>query len=335
MRRVTIKDVAEHAGVSSATVSRTLHNHPRISEATKERVFRAAELLNYRSQLYRGNESLRSIGLVLPTAAEGLFAHPFFVELVRGISTFAQSNGYLTTYGFSGDEQEQLQILERYVRSDAITGLILLAVYQKDACIDFLAGQHVPFTVVGRPEVAGDLVWVDNDNFHAMYDVVNKLVEGGCRRIAFIGGPLEMNVTRDRLEGYRMALANRGVSVDARLVGHAPAFSPRSGYQVMKQLLDGHEPDAVVTTDDFLSLGAVRALEECGIGEIPCVGFNNTRTVSEQAPGLSSVEIYPDQLGREAARLLIEIIDSGSPSENHVIVPTTLVDPERRNQRTP
>ena len=189
MNKVTIRHVAEHAGVSTSTVSRTLHNHPRISEETKRRVIEAAEVLNYRSALFTGSQTLKALGLILPTSAEDLLMHPFFTQVMRGISTFAQARGYFTMYGFSQEEEEKLQFLRQYAFSGVVQGLILLAIHQNDRCIEFLSEHEIPFTVIGRPETPGDVLWVDNDNFHAMYDAVNHLIEDGARRIAFVGGP--------------------------------------------------------------------------------------------------------------------------------------------------
>ena len=325
MTRVTIRHVAEHAGVSTSTVSRTLHNHPRISEETKRRVIEAAEALNYRSALYPGSQTLKALGLILPTSAEDLLMHPFFTQVMRGISTFAQARGYFTMYGFSQEEEEKLQFLRQYAFSGVVQGLILLAIHQNDRCIEFLSEHEIPFTVIGRPETPGDVLWVDNDNFHAMYDAVNHLIEDGARRIAFVGGPADMNVTRDRLEGYRMALLNRGLEQSDGLIAHADEFSESAGCRALGRILTVQSPDAVVATDDLLGLGALLALTDRRLDPIPCIGFNSSVQARQSNPGLSSVEIQPDMLGQAAARLLIERIEYGRASENHVIIPTRFV----------
>lgn len=326
MNRVTIRDVADRAGVSTSTVSRTLHNSPRISAETKQRVLEAVRELHYQGHIHSRNDAVRAIGLVLPGSPDDLFANAFFPQVLRGVSSFAQARGYLSLYAFSHDEEEKLGFLRQYVHSASVHGCILLAVHQHDRCIDFLMHEELPFAVVGRPETPGQLLWVDNDNFHAMYEVVNRLVEQGARRIAFVGGPPAMNVTRDRLEGYRMALANRGVDVIPELVGFASEFSESAGHRSMIAMLANGRPDAFVATDDVLGLGAMRALADRGLDGIPGVGFNNTPEGARRVPPLSSVDIRPEELGRHAARLLIERIERGDVAENHVIVPTSFVE---------
>ncbi len=325
MGRVTIRHIAELAGVSTSTVSRTFHDHPRISEETKKRVLRAAKELNYHAQLAPSIVPMRSVGLLLPHSADELLLHPFFPLVMRGLSRYAQSRGYLTTYAFSGDEDERLRLLEQYVSSPSVHGLVLPAAHSHDRAIEYLVGRKVPLVVIGRPDNPGELIWVDNDNFHAMYDVVNRLIQNGSRRIAFIGGPEELTVTRDRLEGYRMALTNRGFEIDERLAGYAEGFNESAGYRAMAGVLARATPDAFVATDDLLCLGAFAALSDRGIGPIPCVGFNNSRQAREHAPRLSSVEVRPEELGHHAARLLLERIETGGCEENHVIVPTLFV----------
>ncbi|MFW5776467.1 MAG: LacI family DNA-binding transcriptional regulator [Spirochaetota bacterium] len=328
MGKVTIHDVAERAGVSTSTVSRSFHNHPRISDETKRRVLRAAQELNYTWQEPPDSLVLKSLGVLLPHSSDDLLLHPFFPLVMRGVSLHAQSRGYVTTYGFSGEMPDRLRLLEQFVATASVRGIVLLAAYQEDPCVDYLLGEHVPFVVIGRPEHAGDVLWVDNDNFHAMYDVVNRLIQAGCRRIAFLGGAENLNVTHDRLEGYRMALGNRGIGPDARLVRYAGGFSESDGYRAMVELLAPARPDGVVATDDLLALGALKALSDSGLGQLPCVGFNNCREAREHVPSLSSVEIRPEELGRHAARLVIERMETGTASEDHVIVPTLFVGRE-------
>lgn len=325
MAKVTIRHVAERAGVSTSTVSRTLHNHPKISEETKQRVMDAVHALNYRAHVYPPAETLHAIALLLPTGANDLFLHPFYSQVTRGITSFAQANDYVIVMASSKDEEEKLDYLQRFLSAPIVRGVVTVASKLDDRCCEYLSGADVPFVVIGRPASAADILWVDNDNFHAMYDAVNRLIERGSRRIAFLGGPVEMIVTRDRLEGYRMALANRGLEQVFGFIAHADEVTEAAGFSAMHTILVHGTPDALVTTDDFLALGALQACAERGVGPLRCIGFNNSAQAAEHSPGLSSVEIQPVELGRHATRLLIERIENGRPTENHVIVPTRFI----------
>lgn len=324
--KVTIQDIARRAGVSASTVSRTLHDHPKITAETKRRVLEAAEELHYKSTIYPTlSSSARLLAIVLPNAEEELLRHPFFTSVLRGVSLAAQARGYLVTYGFAASHTEKMEILTRCLSTPAVRGFVLLRAYQNDPGVDALIAQDVPFSLIGRPESSQDILWVDNDNFHAAYDAVNHLIENGCRRIAFVGGPESMTVTRDRLEGYRMALTNRGLQFDDALVGFAEAFGEPGGFQSMRRMLAQCSPDSLLASDDYLAMGALRAAKEHGSHDLQCVGFNNTELSPHSYPPFSSVEIYPEQLGRHAATLVLERIENGDNDERHVVVPTRLV----------
>jgi DNA-binding LacI/PurR family transcriptional regulator len=181
--------------------------------------------------------------------------------------------------------------------------------------------------MIGRPKNPSLLPWVDNDNFHAAYDVVNRMIEHGARAIAFLGGPSELQVTRDRLEGYRRALANRGLHSPVGGIRYAAEVTESAGYRTMLSVLSEGTPDALLATDDLLAAGAVKAITDRGIDPIQCVGFNNTPVAAEYARAISSVDIQAAELGRHAARLLIDLIEGREPGETHVIIPTRFVSP--------
>jgi DNA-binding LacI/PurR family transcriptional regulator len=324
--KVTIQDIAERSGVSASTVSRALRDHPKITPETKRRVLEAAEELNYRSRLYPALTSgARLLAVILPSGESELLRHPFFTSILRGISLAAQSREYLVTYGYAATQPERLDILERYVGTPSVRGFVLLRAYKRDPSIDTLIRRGIPFAVIGRPEASQELLWVDNDNFHAAYDAVNHLIERGCRRIAFVGGPLSMNVTRDRLEGYRMALTNRGLTVQDELIDFSNTFGEAGGSDAMLRILSRSSPDALLASDDYLAIGALNAAREHSGMDLECVGFNNTQHGRDQYPSLSSVEIFPEQLGWHAASLVIDCVEETATEERHVVVPTRLV----------
>jgi LacI family transcriptional regulator len=165
---------------------------------------------------------------------------------------------------------------------------------------------------------------VDNDNFHAVYNVVNLLVDRGARSVAFVGGPETFSVTRDRLSGYRQALSIRGLKDDQ--VGFGLDFSEAGGRETMRTLLKAGMPDAVVTTDDYIAFGVMEALKEAGLGEIAVVGFNNTLRGRYQSPALTSVDVRPSDLGAQAAGLLIDKIMGIEVLSDHRIVDTVLIE---------
>jgi len=327
--KITIDKVAQKAGVSASTVSRVIHDNPKISDKTKQRVRESMDSLGYFPNSLpggSGNSATRNLGLILPNSSENLFVNPFFIEALRGIGVEAQSRGYNIMFSFSNNEEEEVDFIRNYIKSRWVEGIILLANRENDQCVTFLREKDFPFVVIGKPDHADTTLWVDNDNFRAVYNIVNLLIDRECRSIAFVGGPESFSVTRDRLDGYKQALATRGINVDMTLIGLGYDFSEAGGKSTMEHILSSSIPDAVVTTDDFLAFGVQTALTEKGLDKIAVVGFNNTMRGHYQYPTLSSVDIKPADLGKNAASLLLDAINSTEKKWTHRIVNTILIE---------
>lgn len=336
---ITINDVARESGVSASTVSRVIHDNSRISDSTKKRVRKTMERLGYfPNALARGlaKASTGNLGLILPNSSENLFVNPFFIEAMRGIGVEAQSRGYNIMFSFSNNEDEEVGFIRNYIKSRWVDGIILLASRENDRCMAYLREKNFPFVVVGRPDIAENTLWVDNDNFHAVYDVANLLMDRGCRSLAFVGGPRDYSVTRDRLSGFTKALNMRGVKLDSGMIGFGPDFSESGGKDAMAEIITrGGRPDAVVTTDDYIAFGVLEALSDAELEHIPVVGFNNTLRGRYQNPTLSSVDVNPAELGAAAAALLIDKVTGRDAAADHRIIDTVLIERDSTSRKSP
>ena len=125
------------------------------------------------------NKATKVIGIILPSEAEDLFKNPFFIQVMTGISSYVQKSGYYIMYTFCKTEEEEEASIKNYVNSNLVDGIILTVVRHKDRCIKYLQEIEFPFVVIGRPEDTKNVLWVDNDNFQAMYNVVSKLLLRG------------------------------------------------------------------------------------------------------------------------------------------------------------
>ena len=331
MIKVTIKDVAKEAGVATSTVSRVLSNNPKISDETKERVNEAIKKLNYKPNAIArslANNKTRILGVVVPSEADGLLMNPFFINAMKGMSVYAQSKSYYITYAFSKDENSELDIMKEITNANLIEGVILLRVKEDDKSIKYLKNINFPFVAIGRPEEIDDVLWVDNDNFHAMYNVVNKIIHKGHKKIGFIGAIENLNMSRDRLEGYKMALEVNGINYDDNLVIHTNLFNEDAGYDAANKLLENNNVSAIVTTDDLMAFGVRKLLNEKEMNGISLVGFNDIQLAQYQNPPLASVNINADKLGYNAAKLLIEKLEEIKTKNTHYIVNTEFIERE-------
>lgn len=307
----TIKDVAAIAGVSPSTVSRVIAGNPRISEPTKEKVRQAMKQVNYvpnaiARSLARANT--RTVGFALSRRADHAFSNPFFSEVLRGMSAVAQLHDYNILLSISMNEKEEKEKCLQLIRERRVDGLIVSTSRVRDELISALVEEEAPFVVIGR-SVEHPVPVVNNDNVHAATEATLHLLEQGYRDIAFVGGPSDMVVTQDRMQGYEHALKKRQrplrreriVSVD---------FSEESGFQALCRMrAEGISFDAVLASDDLFALGALRFAHHSGLSvpaDLGIVGFNDTPMMAHVHPPLTSVRILSYELGVEAMQLLLD-----------------------------
>lgn len=233
-------------------------------------------------------------------------------------------------YTYSNNEDQEVEYIENLMNSRRVDGIILPIARKDDKCIAYLKEADYPFVVIGKPENTEGILWVDNDNFNAMYSVVNYLIQKGERKIAFIGGSPTLNVTINRLEGYKKALENIGLEIDENMI-QVSEFSEISGYDAMKKILDKSTPTSVVTTDDLIAFGASKAIKELSDHPISIVGFNNTPLAAYRNPTLTSVDINSEKLGYFAVKLLINKLENEKEYINNYIIDTKLVERQSTN----
>ncbi|MCE9656121.1 LacI family DNA-binding transcriptional regulator [Clostridium celatum] len=316
--KVTIKDVAREAKVATSTVSRVLANSDKISEETKERVNEAIKKLNYTPSIVaRGlaKNKTRILAVILPQGAESSFENPFFVQAMKGISMCAQKENYYIMYTF---KEENEQWIKKFTEGNIVDGLFLFNAKSDDKTIEHLKKNKFPFVIIGRPEDIKNVLWVDNDNFEAVYQLTQRLIDKGNKKIAFIGAKKELNVSKDRLNGYKQGMFSRGLEVNEELIFEMDDFTEIEGYKAAKCILEKNNVSAFITTDDLLAFGVQNAIKEVG-EDISVVGFNNIPLASYRKPSLSSVDINSEKLGFYAAKILIDKLEGKKNMGYHVI----------------
>lgn len=327
---VTLNDIAKIAKVSPSTVSRAIANNPKISVATREKIYKIMKDLNYHPNIIArslANKSTRIIGIIIPGMAEKAFQHPFFPEVLRGISSMAHKYKYNVLISSVSTSEEEKQTLKQFAYGGIAEGIILLASKVKDPSVAELMKIKFPFVVIGKPENELEVNWVDNNNFTIGYELTQHFIKLGRKKIVFLGVSSNFIVTLDRLHGYKKALEDNGLAVDEKFIIESK-FIDDNGFDLMKQLFDrGVNPTGVIAGDDLLAFGAMRFIYEQGIKipeEIAVAGFNNVPLANYSVPPLTSVEINAFELGAKAFELL-KAINNDSRSYNRTIVPAELV----------
>lgn len=335
----TIRDVAKLAGVAPSTVSRVIAGSNRISQQTKDKVFDAMNKLGYIPNYNARSLAVRStkcIGVITPRSTDEAFLNPFFPEVIRGITVRANEKGHALFLSTGSNEEEQMQAVVDMVQGRRVDGVVVLYSRPNDPLVNYLTQQKFPFVMVGKPAMNMESVsYVDNDNVKAGEDVTDHIIQLGHERIGFVGGSMELMVTKDRLQGYRQALEKAGIGYDASLVMEQQ-FLLEGGYQAMKKLMQLPEPPtALVVVDDLMAVGVISALNEMGItvpDDMSVGSINDFLIARFSTPTLTSVNIGIYQLGYKATDKLIRWIQDGEPDLQPTIVGHELIPRQSTTQ---
>jgi len=247
------------------------------------------------------------LGLVISKPLEGSTSS-FISNLILGIKeTISEFNYHLLI--FSETESDYLSL----PLNGQIKGLILTDPQIGDMRISMLFQKKFPIVIIGRP-VPKDIYSVDSDNVWIGYTLTSHLLKRNYKRIAFINSPNHYTVSEDRLTGYKKALKEYQVDFKENLLKNGP-FSQENGYKNTKRIFQ-ERPDAIICADDFITMGALSAIKEKGLKvpeDIALLCCNNSSFTQYNFPPLTTIDIFPDQLGKKAAEKLIKLLSGEKP----------------------
>lgn len=312
-----MKSIAEELGLSIATVSKVIRDHPDISPETRERVQSRLKELKYRPNLAARalvTGRTHTVGLVVPD-----LIHPFFGEAALGLSRALRRQGY-DVIMFSSEEDRGLerrgieQLLARQV--DA---LVVASASEDLAGLDYITDQNAPFVLIDRRPAGFKGLYVGVDDVEIGRMATEHLIETGRKFIAHIGGP-KVSTGVGRLTGYRNALASHGLPFRPEYaIGrqYGDVASDSTGFEAMKTLLSlDPAPDAVFCYNDPTAMGAMEAALEHGLRipeDVALVGAGNVRYARFLRVPLTSVDQQSHLIGERAAKVALALIE-GRPS---------------------
>lgn len=320
-----IQKVAELAGVSVATVSRVINNSDKVLPETRTKVEQAIKSLSYVPNMlarnFRTAES-RSL-LVMVTSISNLY----YMDTVHGISEYAYENGYdILLSETRQDTKRQIEGLLK-VKNHIADGAIIMETTIKDDMLLSLESEH-PVVQCAVYNTGAPVPFVSVDNVKGGYIGVRFLIERGHRSIAFIGTESEGKYNADRLEGFLKGAAEAGIEQDGALLARAPLSFEGGSRIALEFMRREHRPTAMFFASDMQAIGAIRSLKEAGYdipGDVAVLGFDNIEICGVVQPGLSTVAQPMRDIGREAARLLIERIKTGGGNLKNVIFEPSIV----------
>jgi DNA-binding LacI/PurR family transcriptional regulator len=321
-RAVSIKDIAKAAGVSPSTVSRALHDHPRISEATASHIHHLARKMGYTPSLVARNlatQQTNTIGLVISCITD-----LFVGELVIGIEQEARSHGYsvflISSYRDAEREKEAVQSLQQR----RTTGIIVTGSQIDEGYLAMRARFPQPIVLINCPGYPHS---ISTDNLAGARQAVEHLVHLGHRRIAYVANRRSHQANLDRLRGYETVLAHHAISLDRELVVDGDgtlAGGQRAAQQLMALL---QPPTAIFCFNDLMAIGNLCALSQAGWrvpADCSVVGFDDLELAAYCSPPLTTVRQHRDRLGRQAMHMLHQLI-RGRGDVQAEILPAELV----------
>jgi LacI family transcriptional regulator len=320
----TIQQVAQHAQVSAATVSRVLNSNGNVHPDLVRRVRTAVEALSYKPNSVARN--LRRSESSLWAVIVSDIGNPFFTSMVRGVEDAAQGSGYSVVLCNSDENPAKEAGYIAAAAAERMAGVVICPASTPDTDVTPLLDLGIPVVAVDRRlgRAAVDTVLVDNER--AAEEATDHLVDMGYRRIACITGPRQAMTARERLTGYQRALQRRGQDLQPPLVRYAD-FRERGGYEAMASLLADVPPDAVFVANNLMTVGALECLIHHGVGvprEVGIVGFDEIPWADLVRPSLSTVAQPTYEMGKIAGQLLTNRRASPDGSCETVILHTTL-----------
>ncbi len=308
-KNLTIADIAQELGVSKTTVSRAMSGKGRIGEETRKRVQAYIEAHHYSPNVVAkglAQNKTFNLGLVLP-GDYNIVELPFFQKCMMGISRTASEAGYDVL--LSMVTADKITQLERAVTNRKIDGAILTRTLADDAPMRYLQENGVPFVAIGSTDEA-KVVQIDNDHRGACRELTGRLLDGGIRSLALIGGREEYIVTKNRLLGFEDAFA-----------GHPGWDGSRQTFlniedegeveKIVESLLT-ERVECIVCMDDFLCgcvLNVLQTRRAAVPEQVQVVSFYDSSTLANRIPTVTSIRFNVEELGRKACGMLLRMLD--------------------------
>lgn len=326
-RRPTMQDVATAAGVSLKTVSRVVNGEPGVTGPLIEQVRVAVDRLGYQRDdrarhLRSGENTTRTIGFIINDVA-----NPFFAAIYRGLENEARDRGFLLLAGSSDADAGREHALVAALVARRVDGLVVVPTARTSALVRAEIARGTPFVFIDLLPADLDADVVLTDHLAGAHLATSHLLRRGHRRIGFLGDDVRFTSAAERADGYAAALRDAGLSVDTSLV-RAGIGSPQMAYEATRSMLTARRPPtAIFTAQNFVSIGALRAVHGLGLQRaVAQVGFDDIELAEVIEPGLTVIPQDPDRIGQLAGRRLFDRLAGDVSAPDIVRLPVTLIE---------
>lgn len=326
--RVTITDVAARAGVAISSVSSALNGRPGVSEQTRQKIVEAAQELGFvpsmRGKSLAGKKTF-AVGLVVHRDPDVLELDPFFGAFINGIESWIDERDFALVLQTSPDAAGTLERYRRLAAGRRVDGVFLNEIEIDDPRVALV--QELGLPAVGiNPDAGFPLPSVRQDHAAGIAALIAHLVGLGHRSIGFVGGPPRFIHSRQREAAWRTALAGHGIEPGPVVDG---SFTYEGGIEAATTMLAAPaRPTAVVCANDLSAMGFMSQAQHLGYdipGDLSVSGYDGIQLSEYLRPSLTTIQTQPRLTGREAGRLLLEVIDGGMPADVDIPSATLVV----------
>lgn len=323
---VTIKDVAEKAGVSIATVSRVINNAKNVNPKLKKKVLDAISELKYEpNQLARGLKSniTKTIGIIVSD-----ISNPFFMNIAKEVENKVKEKGYTLVMGSTDDDPDKEYVYIKLLQEKRVDGIIVSSTGMNEKYLFDLSNSGLPVVLIDRRPVDNKIDSVYVDKIYATVEIINHLFERGHKNIALVTGPNNIVTNFDRYIGYSKAFFNRNYKFNNNYIKFGE-FTVEFGQQALKELVKLEpKPTAIISGSSIITKGILIEAQKMGITipeDISLVSFGNIDMHELISPKLTYVEEMNDIIGQKGAEILLKKIKKADKNTEEIKLKPNLV----------
>lgn len=337
-KNLTLKDLAQKLGLSTSTVSRALQNNPAISDDTRLRVNKFAKKIGYYPDALAKslkNKKSYTIGVIVPE-----ISHFFFSSVIDGIEDVTYKDGYTIMVTKSNEDFEREVLNLESLISNRVAGVIASISQNTKTGKHFnnIINRGIPLVLFDRVLDDLDVHKIVGDDFEKVYEMVNHLIDSGYQNIAYLAGPSHLNITMNRVDGYKKALIDNNIELMDGLIMNVN-LNENDGFEGAKTLIRKFpKVDAICCVNDPVALGVYKYLNKVGIkipDKIGVTGFSNNPSSETINPPMTTVDQQGYKMGRKAAKILLQKINNesiDSLDKTHIIEGELIIrDSSRKN----
>ena len=329
----SIQDIAEALQLSPATISRVLNNHPHVHKKTRAKVMTLVERVGYKRNVMasglRTNKT-KTIGLIVPRIS--MYVH---AEVITVIQNGLHAHGYNLIICQSNDSVEMEKELAGTLYASRVDAVIVACtLYTTEfSHFDVLTQNNIPVVFYDRvPIKAYPASIIKGDDFRGAYLGTSHLIELGCRRIAYISGPLTCNLYTERYAGFEKAMMQNGIPIVEELIFYHELTVDNARKDMHHLFAKKPYPDGIFATNDSSALAALEFAKEKGISvpsQLKIVGYSNDPRSSIVAPAITTIEQFPGRIAKaivdELLKILKDDIDESTVNHAPIVIPVQLV----------